>query len=143
MSMFIAALVFIPLLAASLALLLWAFGRSWPIRNRKLLAQSISGQPSIEAMPNGLVLFVFSIALLFAGIVALGLADHGAGGLGLSLLGTLVGLMFLARGVIGFSAAWQARTPAEPFRTLDRKTYSPLSLAIGIGFLLLVLLRVL
>ena len=31
--------------------------------------------------------------------------------------------------------------PVEPFRTLDRKTYSPLCLALGVGFIVLVVMR--
>ena len=55
----------------------------------------------------------------------------------------LLALVFLARGVLGYTAGWRARFPTEPFATLDRKNYSPLCLVLGAGFLILVVMRLL
>ena len=54
-----------------------------------------------------------------------------------------VAVLFLVRGALGYTARWRAMFTEEPFATLDRKNYSPLCLAIGIGFVILVVLRLL
>ena len=45
-----------------------------------------------------------------------------------------VALVFLGRGIAGFTPAWRRLTPEQPFATLDVRYYSPLCLAIGTGF---------
>jgi hypothetical protein len=123
--------------------LLWALGSSWPIRDQMLLAQAVVGTPGITRMPNRLLTFIISLLLLAAGIIALSLADHASGGIGLTVAGAVLAMAFLARGVLGYTAGWRARHPVEPFATLDRKNYSPLCLWIGAGFLILVGMRLL
>jgi hypothetical protein len=140
MIMGIAALVFIPLLAVALANLIWSLGGTWPIRDRALLAKTVVGRQGVTGVPKPTALLV-SIGALAAGIIALSLADHEAGGLWLTFLGALLGAGFIARGVLGYTDGWRARYPEEPFATLDRRNYSPLSLFIGAGFLLLVFMR--
>ena len=143
MNMVVGALTFVPLLTVAFAHLLWALGSSWPIRDQMLLAQTVVGTPGITRMPNRLLTFIISLLLLAAGIVALSLADHASGGIGLTLAGAVLALAFLARGVLGYTAGWRARHPVEPVATLDRKNYSPLCLWIGAGFLILVGMRLL
>ena len=41
------------------------------------------------------------------------------------------------RGTAGYSARWRARFTAQPFRTRDFSLYSPLCLALGVGFIAL------
>jgi hypothetical protein len=143
MNMLIGSLTFLPLLAAALAHLLWALGFTWPIRSEQLLAQTVVGSPGIARMPNRLLTFVIALVILGCGIVSLALADHDSGGVPLTLLGLLLAAAFLARGVIGYTSGWRARHPTEPFATLDRRNYSPLCLWVGVGFALLVLMRLL
>ena len=143
MSMLLAAFMFIPLLAVSLAHLLWSMGRTWPIRDEKLLAQTVVGTPGVTRMPPRLISLAVAIGTLAAGIVALSLADHDSGGAALTLLGVVCALPFLARGAAGFTARWMERTPEPSFRFNDRRVYSPLCLFIGLGFIALVLLRLL
>ena len=143
MIMGIAALVFIPLLAIALACFLWALGRSWPLRNRDLLAQAINGRPGRTELPSRWIFLLAAILGLGAGMVALSLADPVAGGIPLTLAGLVIGLLLVGRGVAGFTGGWRTAYSAEPFASLDRKTYSPLALFLGAGFLLLVLLRLL
>lgn len=140
MIMGIAALVFIPLLALAIASFIWSLGGTWPIRNEDLLVKAVIGRPEREKMPRWRS-FLASVFALAAGIVALSLADQTAGGAWLNAFGILLGLLFLARGIAGYTPAWRAMFPAEPFATLDRKGYSPLALFIGADFLLLVVLR--
>mgnify|MGYP001283815088 CR=1 FL=1 len=141
MSMLVSSLVFVALLAVSVAHFLWSLGRTWPIRNEKLLAQTVVGTRDIERMPPRLASFAVSIATLAAGILALSLADHDAGGLWLTLLGLIPAAVFLARGIVGYTPWWAQRTPEPNFRLNDARVYSPLCIALGLGFLVLVALR--
>ena len=143
MNMLVGSLTFLPLFTVAFAHYLWAFGNTWPIRNEALLAQTVVGRPGITKMPNRFVTFGVATALIVFGIVALSLADPVAGGVGLTVLGILLALVFIARGVLGYTPGWRAQFPTEPFASLDRKNYSPLCFWIGAGFLILVLMRVL
>jgi Protein of unknown function (DUF3995) len=86
--------------------------------------------------------FVVAAAVLAAGVVALALADKTGGGAALTAVGVLLAVVFAGRGALGYTSWWQARTPEEPFRTLDQRNYSPLCLALGLGFAALVLMRI-
>lgn len=143
MSMLIAAILCIALLAVSIAHFVWSAGGTWPINNgnEKLLAQTVVGSAGVEKMPPRWMSLLVALLTLAATICAMALADHDGGGWWLSVGGVALGLVFLARGLLGFSARWQAQTPTEPFRSNDRKLYSPLCLVLGIGFLALVALR--
>ena len=137
----VSVLTFLPLMVAALAHLLWALGTTWPIRTEALLAQTVVGRSGITRMPNRLLTFVIAIVLTLAAIVAMGMAGHDDGGITRTILGALLAIVFLARGVAGYTRGWRARYPVEPFATLDRKNYSPLCLWIGAGFLILVVMR--
>jgi len=143
MNMLVGSLTFLPLFTVAFAHYLWAFGNTWPIRNEALLAQTVVGRPGITRMPNRFVTFLVATALIIFGLIALSLADPLAGGLGLTLLGMLLALVFIGRGVLGYTPSWRAQFPTEPFASLDRKNYSPLCFWIGAGFLILVLMRLL
>jgi hypothetical protein len=141
MSTIIAILVFLPLLTVGLAHLFWALGTTWPIRDEALLAQTVVGRPGITHMPHRLLTALVAVALFAASVVAVGLADKAEGGAARTVLGALLAILFLGRGVLGYTSAWRRRYPAEPFATLDRRNYSPLCLWIGAGFLILVIMR--
>lgn len=141
MSMVVGALVFVALLSVSVAHLAWSFGLTWPIREEKLLAQTVVGRAGIERMPPRWASFAVSVLTLTAGIMALALADHTSGGRTLTLLALPLAAIFLARGALGYTARWAALTPEPNFRANDRRVYSPLCLAIGCGFLVLFLMR--
>jgi hypothetical protein len=141
MNMLISSLMFIALFAVSMAHFLWALGRTWPIRNEKLLAQTVVGFRDIERMPPRLASLAVSIATFAAGVFGLALADHDSGGIWLSLVGVVLGLVFLARGVVGFTPWWAAMTPEPNFRLNDLRVYSPLCVLLGLGFFTLVWLR--
>ena len=51
----------------------------------------------------------------------------------------MIGLAFLARGILGFMPWWRRLAPEQPFARLDRRFYSPLCLLIAAGFLVLAL----
>ena len=141
MNMLVGSLTFVPLLMVALAHFLWSFGSTWPIRDETLLAQTVVGAPGITRMPNRFLTLIVSLLVFAAGVVALALADHTSGGWPLTLLGALLALVFIGRGILGYTPGWRARFPTEPFATLDRKNYSPLCLWVGAGFLILVVMR--
>jgi hypothetical protein len=141
MSMLLAALMFIPLLALSIAFLLWSFGRSWPLRDREMLAGALTGRPGTPKTPPGWLSFLLAVFFLACGVVALALADHDGGGTVLTVLGVGLSALFLARGIAGYTPAWARTYSAEPFHTMDRKSYSPLALILGVGFAVLVIMR--
>ncbi len=141
MNMLISSLMFIALFAVAIAHFSWAIGSTWPIRNEKLLAQTVVGTAGIERMPPRLASLAVAIATMAAGIFGLALADHDSGGAWLSAIGALIGLVFLARGIIGYTPWWAAMTPEPNFRFNDRRVYSPLCLLLGVGFLALVIIR--
>lgn len=140
LSSIIGIVIFLPLLTVGMAQLLWSVGARWPIADRALLARTVVGTASGK-MPNKLVTLVFALFLLGAAVCAFAVADHTSGGWWLTLIGTILAALFLVRGVIGFTAAWQDRHPAKPYDRYNRSLYSPMSLAIGTGFLLLVIMR--
>lgn len=141
MSMLIAAFMFIPLLAVSTAHLLWSIGKTWPIRGEKLLAQTVVGTAGIERMPPRLASFGVGVFILLAGIASLALADHDGNGQWLTIAGFGFSLLFLARGIVGYTPWWAAQTPEPNFRLNDRRVYSPMCLFLGAGFLTLAILR--
>jgi hypothetical protein len=143
MNMLVGSLTFVPLLMVAVAHFLWSIGRTWPIRNEALLAQTVVGTPGITRMPPRPLTFVMSLLILAAGVIALSLADHASGGILLTLLGAMLAIIFIGRGVLGYTPGWRARFPTEPFATLDRKNYSPLCFWIGAGYLILVVMRLL
>lgn len=143
MAMLIASFMFVALLAVSFAHFLWAIGRTWPIRDEKLLAQTVVGFKDIQHMPPKLASFGVALATLAAALIAAALADHDSGGIGLTLLGLPLAAIFLARGIVGYTAWFIAKTPQPNFRLNDTRIYSPLCLALGVGFMALVVLRAL
>lgn len=143
MSIPLAALMFVLLLSITVAHFLWSIGRTWPIRDEKLLAQTVIGTPDIERMPPKLASFAVALAMLMAGVLALSLADHDSGGIVLSILGLLAGIVFLGRGIVGYTSWWAQKTPHPNFRLNDRRVYSPLCLLVGAGFFALVIMRLL
>ena len=85
--MFIASLLFIALFTVSLAHFVWSIGRTSPIRNEKLLAQTVVGFRDVERMPPRLASLAIALATAAAAIYALALADHDSGGALLNLGG--------------------------------------------------------
>jgi hypothetical protein len=139
-AMIIAAILGIALIAIGIAHLFWSVGIMWPIRDPVLLAQTVVGRAGARR-PRRLMSLGVAVVTLGACVVAFSAADHTSGGLMLTAFAILAALLFLARGAVGYNRQWQLDHPEEPFRTLDRKTYSPLCLGLGVGFLALVVMR--
>lgn len=141
MTMLVASLTFLPLLAVAFAHFLWSIGSTWPIRSEELLVRTVVGTEGARRMPNRGLTLLGAAAVLAAGIVALALADPVSGGIALDAAGLVLALVFLGRGVLAYTPDWRARHPVEPFASLDRRNYAPLCFWVGAGFLILVLMR--
>jgi hypothetical protein len=141
MNMLVASLTFVPLLVVAFAHFLWAIGYTWPIRSEELLVRTVVGTEGALRMPNRGVMLLGALAVLTAGVVALALADPVSGGWPLNVLGLLLALVFIGRGVLAYTRNWRTRHPVEPFASLDRRNYAPLCFWVGAGFLILVLMR--
>ena len=137
----IISLMFIAFLAIIIAHFVWSLGFSWPIRNEKLLAQAVVGTAGIEHMPPRLLTFAVTLGLIAALVVAVAMGTPDSGGPLLSLAGWAFGLVFLARGILGYTPWWAAQTPEPIFRFNDIRVYSPLCLFLGAGFVALAVMR--
>ena len=67
-SMLVASLMFVALLAVTIAHLIWALGRTWPIRDERLLARTVVGSPGAELMPPRLLSLGVALGSLAAGV---------------------------------------------------------------------------
>ena len=122
-------LTFVLLVIAALHLL-WAIGYWLPIADEAALARAVVGAKGVDKMPGAVPCAMVVVALLFA-MMCLWWPPSALRSLALGAIGAV----FLARGVVAYTAFWRRLTPAEPFATLDRRYYGPLCLVIGIGFM--------
>ncbi len=114
--------------------LLWAIGFWFPIREERLLARAIVGSAGVTRMPGAIPCALVAVALTFAGILPQQ-ADFPFR----DLLMPFFAAVCILRGIAAYIPVWRALVPEEPFATLDRRYYGPLCLALGIGYLILVL----
>lgn len=130
------------LLIIALLHMLWGVDVYWPAKDETSLARAVVGAKGITQMPNVWACSFVVIALLIGTVIVLRLGGVlGGGVIGMKALplwvfqlaGLGLALVFLSRGIVGFTAFWQAITPEEPFRTLNRQFYSPLCLALGVA----------
>ena len=135
--MIMLAMVLTVVLAAIAALhVYWGFGGVWPGRDAADCASRTGGFRGARTMPGPAACFAVAAALAIAALIPILLIWQF--GMLAMLAGLAVALVFLGRGIAGFTPAWRRLTPEEPFATLDVRSYSPLCLAIGAGFVALV-----
>jgi hypothetical protein len=133
--------VVIALLAIAALHAYWGLGGVWPGHDERSCARAIAGFRGIERMPSAAASFAVTAALLvvatvaaaFAGFVILRVA-----GWAVAAAGAGAAIVFLGRGIAGFTPAWRRLTPEQPFATYDVRYYSPLCLAIGAAIAFLV-----
>ena len=118
----------------------WGLGGVWPGTDQKSCARAIAGFKGIDRMPSPPAAFGVAAALAVAALIALALAGIVTLPLPAALIrlgGLGAALVFLGRGIAGFTPAWRRITPEMPFARNDRLYFSPLCLLIGAGFTLL------
>jgi hypothetical protein len=128
----LAAILTLTLAAIAVLHAYWGFGGVWPGRDAADCARRVGGFRGVRAMPGPAACFAVAAALAIAALVPMFIV--GRFGVLSALAGLAVALVFLGRGGAGFTPAWRRHTPEQPFATLDVRYYSPLCLAIGIGF---------
>lgn len=133
----------IALVLAGIAVLhvYWGMGGRWPGTDEETCARAVVGFRGIRNMPSPAAAFAVAIALLAAAWIGLALGDLVAWPLSPSLLalaGLAAAIVFLARGVAGFTPAWRKLAPELPFARNDVRYFSPLCLLLGAGFVFLV-----
>ena len=136
----LASLIFIPLLAISIVHMMWAFGSTYPAKTQIDLVRTVAGFKGVQKMPPRLASFAVSVVIFIAGLWALALTDPSDSML-LTAGGLALFLVFLLRGVLGYTSWWREKAPEEPFATFDVKVYAPLCLFIATGFGWLTILR--
>ncbi|GAA2838164.1 uncharacterized protein DUF3995 [Aminobacter aminovorans] len=118
----------------------WGLGGVWPGTDQASCARTVVGALGIETMPSPVASFAVTACLIVATLWPLALVGIFATPfpkVGLAASALMVALVFLGRGIAGFTPAWRRLTPEMPFARLDRQYYSPLCLAIGAGFVIL------
>jgi Protein of unknown function (DUF3995) len=121
------------LLAA--AHLWWAVGGIWPSASEPELARAVIGDGRTRMPPPWQCA---AVALALAAAAAWPWVIMHWPDSRLILIGSIViGAVFFLRGAAGYGPRWRARFKAEPFRTRDFYLYSPLCLALGVGFIAL------
>ena len=118
----------------------WAIGGIWPGRDPASCARAVVGFRDVEEMPSPVAAFAVAACLALATLWPVALEGVFATPFarpGLAATAVLIGLVFLGRGILGFTPWWRRLAPEQPFARLDTRLYSPLSLLIGIGFIVL------
>jgi hypothetical protein len=137
--MLLASVVALVLAAIAALHAYWGVGGVWPGVDAASCARTVGGFPGARTMPGSGPSFAVAAALAAAALLA-----AAEGGLSLPLPSAFLNiatigaaLVFLGRGIAGFTPAWRRLTPEQPFATLDVRYYSPLCLAIGAGLAIL------
>ena len=130
------------LLGIALMHLAWGVGITWPYADGRSLARAVVGARNIKSMPSFTACLLAASAIAITGLWPLMLAGpiNVSVPRGITPLGsTMIGLVFLARGVAPYTSVWRRLTPEQPFATLDRLAYGPLCLALAAGYLVVIM----
>jgi hypothetical protein len=131
------------LVAAGLLYLLWAAGVTFPFASEQALARSLIGRRGITRVPSRAAFVYLAVLLIAAALAAFLLGDYSEAVPQskpfLAPVGLLLALVFLGRGVAGVLPAFERAAPEQPYLSLNRRIYSPLCFAAGLGFLFLTL----
>jgi Protein of unknown function (DUF3995) len=137
--------VLVMLLAISALHLSWAFGSTFPCKDRDALVRTVVGRGGgAGAMPPGVSSALVAAATFLAALWPLMMQGRILTFVPPPLihLGAIVlVIVFLGRGVIGLTPWFQRLLPEEPFVRLNRKYYSPLCIALGLCYLVLLIGR--
>lgn len=139
----LALLIFITLTFVAALHAYWAFGGLWPGRNELSLARIVVGSRGITKMPSRGLTLIVALLIFVSGLIALAQVSILPALLPpLFQQAAIIGLaiVLLVRGTASFTPQFRRMQAEEPFATLDRNVYAPLCLALGAGFITLLLL---
>ena len=137
MSRAIAILLFVVLGAVALLHAYWALGGLWPGKDEADLVRHVIGEPRRTRMPPVWITWGVVAAILVAAVWPLFAAGLVAPPVPSALVlgvAALIGVVFLLRGVAGYTPAWRRGHAAEPFARRDRRLFSPLCLLLAAGY---------
>lgn len=139
---FISTAIALILTATAIVHIAWGFGALWPAKDKQTLINTVIGGKGMTQMPGFWLTMSVAAGIGAAGIFAL----WGAQVITLPLpewmrLTSLIVLtaIFLLRGISCYLPFGPLQNSVEPFRTLDKRYYSPLILMIGAGYLAILL----
>ncbi|MDR7033455.1 DUF3995 domain-containing protein [Mesorhizobium sp. BE184] len=125
------------LLLITAAHVYWGIGGILPGKDQQSCAHAVVGFKGVDEMPPPLSCFAVAGCL---GLVTLwpmaleGIFASPFPQAGLAATALMIALVFLGRGIAGFTPAWRRLAPEQPFARLDVRYYTPLCLLIGVGF---------
>jgi Protein of unknown function (DUF3995) len=131
------------LLVISALHLAWAFGSVFPCKDREALVRAVvGGRVRGSAMPHdsssALVAALTFLAPLWSLMMQGWILTFVP--IALRWLGTMtLIIVFLGRGVIGLTPWFRRLLPEKPFVSLNRQLYSPLCIALGLCYLVLLI----
>jgi Protein of unknown function (DUF3995) len=139
----ISVFVLVTLFAISALHLAWAFGSTFPCKDRDALVRTVVGRGGgASAMPPGISSALVAAATFLAALWPQMMRGRILTFVPASLIGlgaVVLVMVFLGRGVIGLTPWFRRLLPEEPFRALNRKYYSPLCIALGLCYLALLM----
>ncbi len=113
----------------------WAVGGIWPAASEKALAHAVIGDGRDRIPPAWQC---WGVAAALATVAAWPWLMVTWRDNELVFIGAIIiGAIFFIRGSAGYAPRWRGRFSARPFRGLDHYIYSPLCMALGVGFIAL------
>lgn len=137
MSRAVACLLCVVLAGVALLHAYWALGGLWPGKDEADLVRHVIGEPRRTRMPPVWLTWIVVAAILVAAVwplFAAGLVPLPVPSAVVLGVAALIGLVFLLRGVAGYTPAWRRGHAAEPFAQRDRRFFSPLCLLLAAGY---------
>lgn len=129
-------LTFAVLTIIALVHVYWALGGCWPAQKRAKLPRVVVGSEAADMPPAALTIFV-ALLIFLAGVVPLIWTEILIVPFDRRFQAMVVAslaLVFLVRGLVTYTPVAARYSMVEPFVTLNRRYYSPLCLAIGASF---------
>lgn len=138
----VAGLIFAVLAITALIHAAWAFGVTWPAKDKQALVDAVLGAEGAKNMPSPALTLAVAVGMLAAGGIALWGADVVDFPLPEWMLTVglvVLAVIFLLRGIVSYLPI--PLPEVQPFYRLNRLYYSPLILAISVGYLALLVVR--
>ncbi|CAN7261626.1 DUF3995 domain-containing protein [Mesorhizobium sp. LjNodule214] len=122
----------------------WGIGGVWPGGTLPPAPMPLSAFAASARCPRPFASFAVAACLGLATLWPMALEGVFASPFpkqGLAATSMLIALVFLGRGIAGFTPWWRRLAPEQPFARLDVRYYSPLCLLIGLGFAVLAIME--
>ncbi len=115
----------------------WAFGGHWPASSRATLPQTVVGSKGLKQMPPFWLTMIVAVLILIAGLLPVSWVFFPVLPNILWFAMMTLAAIFWVRGIASYTPIFRKLQAEEPFATLDRKYFGPLCIALGLGFVIL------